>query len=83
VLTIIIDMMSRRRNLNQFFPMIILLGLGVFLAVPAFAYVDPNGTGLVTQIMGPVLVIAAAGLTFLRKQANSAIQWLASRVTRK
>lgn len=51
--------------------------------MPAYAYIDPNATSMVTQILGPLLVVAAAGLTFLRKQVGSAFQWLADRITRK
>ena len=46
--------------------------IGMLFTVPTLAYVDPNSTGLITQILGPVLIIAAAGLTFLRKQAGRA-----------
>ena len=60
-----------------------LLLFGLLLAMPAYAYIDPNATSMVTQILGPLLVVAAAGLTFLRKQVGSAFQWLADRITRK
>jgi hypothetical protein len=54
---------------------IFLIGMvGVLLATPAFAYLDPNATGLITQILGPILVVAAAGLTFLRKQIGTVVQ---------
>lgn len=40
----------------------------VLFARPAYAYIDPNAAGLVSQILTPVLVFAAAGLTFFRKR---------------
>lgn len=50
----------------------VLLGIVYLLvpAIPAYGYVDPNATGLITQIMTPLLVVAATGLTFLRKQVS-------------
>jgi hypothetical protein len=53
---------------------------GMLGAMPAYAYIDPNPTSLLTQDLTPVLIIAAAGMTFLRKQAGSAIGWLARRI---
>lgn len=53
---------------------------GLLLAVPAHAYVDPNAQSLLTQVLTPLLVIVAAGLTFLRKEAGSAVGWLANRI---
>jgi type IV secretory pathway TrbL component len=53
---------------------------GMLTAAPAYAYVDPNATGLISQIAGPVLVVAATGAAFLRKQISSAIRWLVGRV---
>jgi len=44
----------------------------VFITTPAYAYVDPNASGLVSQILTPLL-IAAAGVTFLRKQVGVAL----------
>ena len=56
---------------------------GLLVARPAYGYVDPNATNLLTQVLTPLLVVAAAGVTFLRKQARSAIGWLADRIRRK
>ena len=53
--------------------------VGAVMAIPAFAYVDPNTTGLIGQVLGPVLIVAAAGLTFLRKQIGAGVQWLTGR----
>lgn len=57
--------------------------LALLLATPAFGYVDPNATGLITQVLGPVLVIAATGAAFLRKQIGAAFGWIAARVSPK
>jgi hypothetical protein len=46
---------------------------GLIMAVPAHAYVDPNAQSLLAQLMTPLLVIAVTGLTFLRREASSAI----------
>ena len=40
----------------------------VAISTPAYAYIDPNAAGLVSQIITPLLVAAAAGLTFFRKR---------------
>ena len=62
---------------------LLVLVCGLLLAVPAYAYIDPNATSLLTQVLTPVIIIAAAGMTFLRKQAGSAIGWLAGRIHRR
>jgi hypothetical protein len=68
------------RRSSRFLPIPCLLILYVLLqATPAYAYVDPNATGLLTQILTPVLIIGATGVTFLRKQVLSAIRWLSGR----
>jgi hypothetical protein len=43
-----------------------------FIAIPAYGYIDPNAAGLVSQILTPLLVAAAAGFTFFRKQVGAA-----------
>jgi hypothetical protein len=43
-------------------------------------YIDPNASGLVSQIVTPLLVIAAAGVTFLRKRVGAAFSSLAQRL---
>ena len=52
----------------------------VFLAIPAYGYIDPNAAGLVSQILTPLLVAAAAGLTFFRKQMGAALAGLLRRL---
>ncbi len=36
----------------------------VFIIIPAYAYVDPNAAGLVSQIPTALLIAARAGVTF-------------------
>jgi hypothetical protein len=55
----------------------------LLLAQPAYGYIDPNTTNLLTQILTPLLVVAATAVTFLRKQTRSAIGWVADRIRRK
>ena len=40
----------------------------VLVAIPASGYIEPNAAGLVSQIFTPVIVAAAACLTFFRKR---------------
>jgi len=54
-----------------------------FIATPAYAYVDPNAAGLISQILTPLLIAAAAGLTFLRKQIGAAFSALSHRLRRR
>jgi hypothetical protein len=51
--------------------------LGV--AIPAHAYIDPNAAGLVSQIVTPLLIFAAAALTFLRKQIGAMFSFVMRR----
>jgi len=69
-----------KENLPLFFTAII---FGALLATPAYAYIDPNATGLISQIAGPVLVVVATGVTFLRKRISSGFRWLVGRITGK
>lgn len=55
----------------------------VFVTTPAFAYIDPNATGLVSQILTPLLVAAAAGLTFFRKRVADVFAGLSRRLRRR
>ncbi len=55
----------------------------LFVATPAYAYVDPNAAGLISQIITPLLIAAAAGLTFLRKQIGAAFSALTRRFRRR
>ena len=44
---------------------------GLLLAMPAYGYIDSNATSLLTQVLTPVLMIAAA------------LGWLAGRLHRR
>ena len=55
----------------------------VLIAIPAYAYIDPNAAGLASQFLTPLLVAAAAGLTFFRKQMGAAWMGLSRRLRRR
>jgi len=55
----------------------------VFVTTPAYAYIDPNAAGLVSQILTPLLVAAAAGLTFFRKRLAEVFAGLSRRLRRR
>ena len=52
----------------------------VFTAVPAYAYIDPNAAGLISQILTPLLIAGAAAATFLRKQIGAVFASLSRRL---
>ena len=54
----------------------------VAIARPAYAYIDPNAAGLVSQIITPLLVAAAAGLTFFRKRIAELFSSVSRRLRR-
>ena len=41
------------------------------VTVPTYGYADPNTVGLISQVLTPLLVIAGACFTFLRKGISS------------
>jgi hypothetical protein len=53
------------------------------IATPAYGYVDPNAYGLVSQILTPLLIAAAAGATFLRRQVGAVFAGLKRRLRRQ
>jgi hypothetical protein len=55
----------------------------VFITTPAYAYIDPNAAGLASQILTPLLLAAAGGVTFLRKQMGAAFGALTRRLRRR
>jgi hypothetical protein len=55
----------------------------VTIATPAYAYIDPNAAGLVSQIITPLLVAAAAGLTFFRKRILEVFSTVSRRLRRR
>ena len=54
----------------------------LFVATPAYAYIDPNAAGLISQIITPLLVAAAAGFTFFRKQVGEVFSSIFRRLRR-
>ena len=64
---------------------IVVIFCAIFLlsfAVPAHAYIDPNAAGLLSQIITPLLVAAAAGLTFFRRRLADLFAGLSRRFRR-
>ena len=55
--------------------------LGV-IAIPAYGYVDPNATGLISQILTPLLIAADASATFLRKRVGAVLSAVRERLRR-
>jgi len=55
----------------------------VFITMPAYGYVDTNATGLISQILTPLLIAAAASATFLRKRLGSVLSAMSRRLRRK
>jgi hypothetical protein len=55
----------------------------VFIATPAYGYIDPNASGLISQILTPLLIVGAASITFLRKRVVSAFSGLAQYFRRR
>jgi hypothetical protein len=55
---------------------------GLLFATPAYAYVDPNTQGLISQSLTPLFVIGATVAMFFREKAVMAIQWLGRRLGR-
>ena len=54
----------------------------VFVATPAYAYIDPNAAGLLSQIITPLLIAFAAAATFLRRQIGAFFARLSRRLRR-
>ncbi len=54
----------------------------LFITVPAHAYIDPNAAGLLSQIITPLLVAAAAGLTFFRRRLGDLFTTISRRFRR-
>ena len=53
-----------------------------FVAIPAYGYVDPNATGLISQILTPLLIAAAGSVTLLRKRLRAVLGSLRERLRR-
>jgi hypothetical protein len=55
----------------------------LLVATPAYAYIDPNAAGLVSQILTPLLIAAAASVTFFRKKVGAVLAALSRRLYRR
>ena len=59
--------------------LMLLIGAMVLWCGPAMAYVDPNASGLVFQILAPVVTLVMAGFLFVRERLarawNAALRW--------
>ena len=53
------------------------------IASPAYAYIDPNAAGLASQIITPLLVVAAASLTFFRQGIAEVFSVVSRRLRRR
>ena len=73
--------MKHRRNVPTAVVMCALCLL--FITTPAYAYIDPNAAGLASQILTPLVLAAAAAVTFLRKQIGAAFGALTRRLRRR
>jgi hypothetical protein len=45
-----------------------------FIATPAYAYIDPNAQGLISQALTPIFVIGTGVVLFFRDKALTAIR---------
>jgi hypothetical protein len=70
--------MQHRRNISV--ARVVVVVLVVCVANPAYAYIDPNAAGLISQIITPLLVAAAAGFTFFRRQVGAVFASLSRRL---
>lgn len=73
--------MKRHRNVPTILVVCVLIV--VCIATPAYAYIDPNAAGLLSQIITPLLVAAAAGFTFFRKQVGALFSGFSRRLRRR
>jgi hypothetical protein len=53
-----------------------------FLATPAYAYIDPNAQGLISQALTPIFVIGTGVMVFFRDKALTAVRRLSRYFTR-
>lgn len=42
----------------------------VFITTPVYGYIDPNASGLISQILTPLLVLGATSIVFLKKRVR-------------
>jgi hypothetical protein len=72
-----------KRHGSILLPLAVCCASVIFIAIPAYAYIDPNAAGLLSQIVTPLLVAAAAAFTFFRKQVGTLFSGLTRRFRRR
>ncbi len=72
-----------KRHRNAPIALVVAVMCLVCIATPAYAYIDPNAAGLFSQIITPLLIAAAAAVTFLRKQIGDVFSALSRRFRRR
>jgi hypothetical protein len=65
--------MNTKAGINRVFALLILTAL---FAEPAYAYIDPNTQGIISQSITPLFVLGAAVMMFFREKASNAIHWV-------
>jgi hypothetical protein len=63
-------------------PALLVVILVLLAATPAYAYVDPNAGSYISQLLTPIIMVAAAGGAFFRRQVGAALRWLGNRFRR-
>jgi hypothetical protein len=63
--------------------LLLIILCGIAAEKRAYGYIDPSAQGLLTQTLTPILIIAATGVTFLRKQVSAAFRWAAGQILGK
>jgi hypothetical protein len=66
----------KKNTLRSHNPLLLLTLFALVFATPAYAYIDPNTQGLISQSLTPLFVIGATVLMFFRDKAVNAIQWI-------
>jgi hypothetical protein len=70
--------MNQFRNIATVSLLFVLL-----ISLPAYGYVDPNAAGAISQVLTPLLIGAAAGFMFLRKQVGAVFASVTRRLRRR
>jgi len=73
--------MKARRNIP--IVLIVCVVCVLFITIPAYGYIDPNAAGLLSQIITPLIVAAAAGYAFFRKQVSAVFSSVSRRLRRR
>ena len=66
-------MITKVTTRNRVSLLVVLIAL--LVATPAYAYIDPNTQGLITQSLTPLFVLGAAVAMFFRDKAVGALRW--------